>query len=124
MNPIVAVGIGGALGSIARYWLSTAVNRHFPHAFPWGTLAVNVAGCLLLGVIVGLVEHRQLFSPGTRLFLTVGIMGGFTTFSTFGWETFDLMRSNYHWLAMGNVAANVIIGTAAVIAGWYAVKLL
>lgn len=124
MNPILAVGIGGGLGSIARYWLSTAVNRYFPHAFPWGTLAVNVSGCLLLGIIIGFVEHRQMFGPSTRLFLTAGIMGGFTTFSTFGWETFDLMRNNHHGLALGNVASNVVIGTAAVIAGWYAVKLL
>jgi len=122
MNPILAVGIGGALGSIARYGLSTAVNRYFQHAFPWGTLAVNILGCLLLGIVIGLVEHRQLFSPHVRLFLTVGIMGGFTTFSTFGWETFDLLRNHQYAFTLAYVTGNVLVGTLAVIAGWYAVK--
>jgi fluoride exporter len=123
MMNVLAVGLGGCLGSIARYWLATAMHRQFGHGFPYGTLAVNLLGCFLLGSVIGLVEHRQMFAPGTRLFLTVGVLGGFTTFSTFGWETFDLLRNHQHLLAMGNVAANVVAGTTAVLAGWFLAKL-
>lgn len=123
MMNLLAVGLGGCLGSIARYWLATAMHRQFGHGFPYGTLAVNLLGCFLLGSVIGLVEHRQMFAPGTRLFLTVGVLGGFTTFSTFGWETFDLLRNHQHLLAMGNVAANVVVGTTAVLAGWFLAKL-
>lgn len=123
MMNLLAVGLGGCLGSIARYWLATAMHRQFGHGFPYGTLAVNLLGCFLLGSVIGLVEHRQLFAPGTRLFLTVGVLGGFTTFSTFGWETFDLLRNHQHLLALGNVAANVVVGTAVVLAGWFLTKL-
>ena len=124
MHPFLWVGIGGCLGSIARYWLATAVNRYFAHLFPYGTLAVNVLGCFLLGGVIGLVEHRQLFGPNVRLLLTVGILGGFTTFSAFGWETFDLLRNHEHLLALGNVVGNVVLGTLAVVMGWYLVKIL
>ena len=124
MHPAILVGIGGCLGSIARYWLSTAVNRYFAHVFPYGTLAVNILGCLLLGAVIGLVEHRQMFGLNMRLLLTVGILGGFTTFSAFGWETFDLLRNHQHLLALSNVVGNVVLGTLAVVAGWYVVKLL
>ena len=61
--------------------------------------------------------------PARRLFLTIGVLGGFTTFSTFGWETFDLLRNHQHLLAVGNVAANVVVGTTAVLAGWFLAKL-
>jgi CrcB protein len=85
---------------------------------------VNVLGCFLLGGIMGLVEYKQLFGPGVRVFLTIGIMGGFTTFSTFGFETFALLRDNQYLLALANVAGNVIVGTAAVVAGWFLSKLV
>ena len=123
MNHYLAVAIGGCLGSIARYWLSGVVQRYANGEFPYGTLAVNVLGCLVIGYVVGLVEYRQLFGPNVRLFLTVGILGGFTTFSTFGYETFALLRDKQHLLALGNVAANVLIGVVAVMAGWFLAKL-
>lgn len=123
MNHYLAVGIGGCLGSIARYWLSGFAQRFTASDFPYGTLTVNVLGCLFLGWIVGLVEYRQLFGPDVRLLLTVGVLGGFTTFSTFGYETFALLRDKQHLLAFGNVAANVVIGLAAVAAGWFLSKL-
>jgi CrcB protein len=122
MNHYLAVGIGGCLGSIARYWLSGAVYRYSGGGFPYGTLAVNVLGCFLLGGIMGLVEYRQLFGPNVRLFLTIGILGGFTTFSTFGFETFALLRDHQYLAALGNVAGNVIVGLAAVLAGWFLAK--
>ncbi len=119
----IAVGIGGCLGSIARYWLSGLVQRSSNGEFPFGTLAVNVLGCLILGAVMGLVEYRQLFGPNVRLLLTVGILGGFTTFSTFGYESFVMLRDNEFLLAIGNVTANVATGVAAVLAGWFLAKL-
>jgi fluoride exporter len=124
MYQYLAVGIGGCLGSIARYWLSGAVYRYTSGTFPYGTLAVNLLGCFLLGGIMGLVEYRQLFAPNTRLFLTMGFMGGLTTFSTFGNETFALLRDHQYASALGNVAANVVVGLVAVAAGWFLSKLV
>lgn len=119
MNHYLAIAIGGGLGSVARFWLASSVHRLFKVAFPYGTLAVNVLGCFLLGGIVGLIEQRGMFSPSQRTFLTVGILGGFTTFSTFGFETFALLREQQYLAAFGNVAANVLLGLLAVIAGWF-----
>jgi CrcB protein len=124
MSQFIAVGIGGCLGAIARYWLAGLVQRYSSGEFPFGTLAVNVLGCLVLGYVIGLVEYRQLFGPSVRLFLTVGVLGGFTTFSTFGYETFALLRDSQHWLALANVAANTITGVVAVMVGWMAAKLM
>jgi fluoride exporter len=124
MNHYLAVALGGCLGSVARYWLSGFVQRHATGDFPYGILTVNAIGCLLIGLIVGLVEYRQFFSPEMRVFLTIGILGGFTTFSTFGYETFALLRDKQHLLAFGNIAANVVIGLAAVAVGWFLAKLL
>jgi len=124
MSQFIAVGIGGCLGAIARYWLAGLVQRYSSGEFPFGTLAVNVLGCLILGYVIGLVEYRQLFGPSMRMFLTVGVLGGFTTFSTFGYETFALLRDSQHWLALANVAANTITGVVAVMVGWMAAKLM
>lgn len=124
MSQFIAVGIGGCLGAIARYWLAGLVQRYSNGEFPFGTLAVNVLGCLILGYVIGLVEYRQLFGPSVRLFLTVGVLGGFTTFSTFGYETFALLRDSQHWLALANVAANTVTGVVAVMVGWMAAKLM
>jgi len=124
MYHYLAVAIGGCLGSVARYWLSGAVYRLSGSGFPYGTLAVNVLGCFLLGGIMSLVEYRQFFGPSLRVFLTIGVMGGFTTFSTFGFETFALVRDHEYLSAIGNVTANVLVGLIAVIAGWFLAKLL
>jgi CrcB protein len=122
MIQLFAVGIGGCFGALARYGLSGMAHRWLGSGFPYGTLLVNVLGCLVFGGVWGLVEYRQLFAPNTRLFLTTGILGGMTTFSTFGYETFALLRDEEYALAVANVAANVVVGVAAVMAGWFAAK--
>jgi CrcB protein len=124
MTQLIAVGAGGCIGAIARYWLSGAAHRWLGSGFPYGTLLVNVIGCLVFGSIWGLVEFRQWFSPTARLFLTTGILGGMTTFSTFGYETFALVRDEEYGLALVNVSTNVVIGVVAVMAGWFVAKLL
>jgi len=117
MRELLAVGIGGFLGAVARYLVSGWVHRLAGAGFPWGTLTVNLAGCLALGALMRLVETRSLFGPEARLFLGVGILGSMTTFSTFGYETVELLRSSGPWPALGNAAASLVLGCAAVVAG-------
>ena len=113
------VGSGGFLGALARYGLSGLVQRQVPHvAFPYGTLVVNLVGCLAIGVIVGLVETRQLFGAEFRRFALVGILGGFTTFSTFGYETFAMLREAEYLRAILNVGVQVLLGLALVWLGY------
>ena len=115
----VAVGSGGFLGALARYGLSGLVHRQVPLAtFPYGTLAVNLLGCLVIGVLAGLAESRQLFGPEFRTFALIGILGGFTTFSTFGYETFAMLRDDEHLRAAANIGMHVILGLALVWLGY------
>jgi CrcB protein len=122
MTHVILVGVGGFLGSVLRYLLSDLAQRWNQSGFPVGTLAVNVAGCLLVGVVWSLVEFRQWLNPELRIFITVGILGGFTTFSAFGYETFVLIRDGQYSWAAANVVANVVLGLAAVVTGWTAAK--
>lgn len=109
-----AVGAGGFLGSLLRYWLSGAVYTLVPAPrLPWGTLAVNVLGCFAIGLLGGLVESRGVLTAGARLFLLIGILGGFTTFSTFGYETLALLREQALARAALNVALQVGLGLTA-----------
>ncbi len=116
---LLLVGVGGGIGSIARYLLATwvqAVTRG--NFFPWGTVAVNVSGCLVIGFLAGLQDPRNLISLNARLFLMIGILGGFTTFSTFGLETFNLLRAGHVPLALANVALQTLAGVLAVWGGY------
>lgn len=114
-----AVGTGGFVGALARYGLGGFVHRQFPQTtFPVGTLTVNLAGCLLIGLLAGLVESRQLFGPETRAFVLIGILGGFTTFSTFGFETFALLRDGEYLRSAANVGFNVVFGLVLVWLGY------
>ncbi len=117
MTKILVVGLGGFLGAIARYGLSGLVHRRFGSSFPYGTLVVNLLGCLGIGVVLHLVEDRSMLGPTARLFVAIGILGGFTTFSSFGYETFELLEDREYRLALLNVAGNVVLGLLAVWAG-------
>ena len=119
---ILVVGLGGFVGAIARYGLSGLVHRYAQGTFPLGTMAVNVLGCLVIGVLMTLVEDRQFLSPNTRLFLTIGLLGSFTTFSTLGYETFELLREGDLRLATANILGNLALGIGAVWLGRIAVK--
>jgi CrcB protein len=116
--------MGGFFGALARYGLSALVHRYAPQSFPFGTLVVNVLGCLIIGVLMALIEQRQWFAPNLRLFLLVGLLGSFTTFSTLGYETFALLEQGALRLGLYNVAMNLTLGLGAVVSGRYAVKLL
>lgn len=107
----VVVGSGGFLGALARYGLSGLVHRQLPlTTFPYGTLMVNLLGSLVIGVIAGLTESRQLFGPAFRTFTLIGILGGFTTFSTFTYETFAMIRDDQLLRAAANIGMHVILG--------------
>lgn len=111
MHPLLMVGLGGAAGSVLRYWLGGVVQHRLDATgFPAGTLAVNLLGCFLIGAISSAVETRHAFSPDLRLLLGAGVLGGFTTFSAFGNETLNLLRAGQAGLASANVVANVVLG--------------
>lgn len=114
------VGLGGGAGSILRYALGGFVQRQLPFgaAFPGGTLAVNALGSLAIGLLGGLAESRGLFGPAARQALFLGLLGGFTTFSSFSFETLQLARAGQWLLAGLNVGAQLALGLGAVWLGW------
>ena len=115
MNNILLVGIGGFIGSVLRYTVSGWVQQTTKSiGFPYGTLAVNVIGCFIIGFLAQLAESRGMFTSESRLFVFVGILGGFTTFSSFGNETLNLARDSQMLSALANIGANVVIGLFAV----------
>ena len=115
MQQFILVALGGAAGALARWKLSGIVLHHtLDWRFPMATFLVNVSGCLVAGILAGLVTRLEMFSPDARLFLFTGLLGGFTTFSAFGNETLNLLRDGERLLAGFNVCANVVIGLAAV----------
>ncbi len=119
MSALLAVALGGALGAVARYQLSLWVHARWPTAFPTGTLVVNLVGCLALGVLAGAVDGRAAMSPAARLFLGVGLLGAFTTFSTFELETLLALERGHAGVAVTYVAVSVLVGLAAV---WMGVR--
>lgn len=125
MRDILLVGIGGFLGSAGRYALGAWVTQQTAAGrFPLGTLAVNALGCLAIGVISGIAEHSSSFSPQTRLLLITGVLGGFTTYSAFAYESYFLAREQAWALAALNVGAHVILGLAMVWLGHAAAGLV
>ena len=121
---IVLVGIGGFIGAVLRYLISDWVNEIFQTlSVPYGTLTVNITGCLLIGILAGLSENRNLLGPETRALLVVGVVGGFTTFSTFGNETVELLKDGKSIAAFSNVALHVCLGLVAVWVGYSAAEL-
>ncbi len=122
---IFCVGIGGALGAIARYKLGGFIlHRSEAWNFPLSTLCVNLLGCTVIGVLAALVEHHDIFTPAARLFLFTGLLGGFTTFSAFAYEGIFLLRRAHFDLALLYAGVSVIGGLAAVWVGMRCVDLL
>ena len=118
MNMTVAIAAGGAIGALFRYWVSIGVHRFAGTDFPYGTLTVNVAGSLLMGALYVLFIERMDVDPLWRGALLIGLLGAFTTFSTFSMETLNLVENGEPLRALANVAASVIL---CIIACWIGV---
>jgi CrcB protein len=120
---MLLVGLGACIGSIARYKIGGWVLHHHSAdwRFPAGTYVVNVLGCLVAGVLAGMIERHHAFSADTRLFLFTGFLGGFTTFSAFGVETVFLLRRGETWIGLGYVLASVVCGVLVLWLGMAAV---
>jgi len=113
MLKILAVGAGGFLGSVLRYLILGWLSQLGP-TFPWATLVVNVSGCFVLGLVAGLTEERWVISPEIKSFVIFGLLGAFTTFSTFSYETMALLREGQMPGAAVNIALSVLLGLFAV----------
>ena len=116
------VAIGGAFGSVGRFWLSGVAARHFGETFPWGTLVINVTGSFVIGAMAALaIPEGRMDSPSrafTTQFLMIGICGGYTTFSSFSLQTLNLLRDREWLYAGGNVLLSVLLCMIAVWLGW------
>ena len=124
MKKTIIVGVAGLIGTLCRYWLSGLVARHYGEAFPWGTLLVNVLGCFFAGSLFYLTEERFLVSPMLRSALLIGLLGGFTTFSSLGLQTFTLLREGELGLATLNITISNLLGLLMVWAGYTLSKVL
>jgi CrcB protein len=121
---LAIIGFGGMLGSISRYLLSEYVTEHYPGAFPFGTFAINLIGCLLIGVFYGLSNRHEWFTPEWRVFLTAGFCGGFTTFSTFAIENLALLETSRYLVFGLYTAGSVVFGITAVLLGMVLARLM
>ena len=108
------VMLGGASGSLVRYVAGTAIMERFGGRFPLGTLAINVSGSFLIGVLMTLFTDRLMPHPNWRLLLVVGFLGGYTTFSTFEYETLRAVQDGGRWIGLLNIVASVLVGYVAV----------
>lgn len=127
MRKLLLVAVGGGMGAVLRYLLSGWVQQRMSMLFPAGTLAVNLIGCLAIGLMAPVLFGPFLVREEYRLLIIVGLLGGFTTFSAFGWETFSLLNSGEAGYALANVMLSNVLGVLAVWAGfrlsqaWYGV---
>jgi CrcB protein len=118
MQRVMLVGLAGLLGTLGRFWLAGLVSRRYGEAFPLGTLVVNLLGCFLAGLLFHLTDERLAVSETARAAIFVGFLGGFTTFSAFGLQTFALVREGALGLAALNVLASNLAGLLMVWAGY------
>ena len=121
---LLLVGLGGGIGSIARYLCQKWFNENYPHPFPWGTFLVNLSGCFLIGVFYAASEKSAVLSPQTRLLLITGFCGGFTTFSTFAFENVSLLRTGDLFYFLLYSIGSVIAGIIAVYLGSLLIKMI
>jgi len=124
LHRYLLVAVGGLVGCVARYWLAGLVQGLTNHGFPSGTLAVNVLGSFIIGVVMALSLERGLVNDDLRILIATGFCGGFTTMSTFSYETLALIRDGEHLLALGNISASFVACLGAVWLGSIGARLL
>jgi len=115
---LLLIAIGGAFGSVARFLFSSAILRASGSLFPLGTFGVNIVGCVVFGAIAGAAEQRVQLAPDLRAFLLVGVLGGFTTFSAYAFESFSLLRDGQFAAAVVNIVGQVVAGLVGLWAGY------
>lgn len=118
------VFVGAGIGGMLRYWGSNYVYKFLPPTFPYGTLAVNVVGSFILGLIIYFLDSNQLINQQVRIFLTIGICGGLTTFSTFSFETINFLKEREYLIAGGNIILNVFLTLVAIFIAYKFSKIL
>lgn len=123
LKPILITGLGGFIGTVLRFLVSRLVQASSTSLFPWSTFLVNTAGCLLIGIIYGISEKGNLMSPNVRLFLTVGICGGFTTFSTFANDALMLIQDREWFRVTLYATLSFFLGLVAVYLGKLIIKI-
>ncbi len=121
----IAVSLGAIAGALSRYHLNGWIVAHWGNSFPWGILAINLSGCWLMGLIVGLAEtHTNLISPEVYLLLTTGFLGAYTTFSTYGLDTVKLLTERWQWgivYAVGSAVVGILnVRLGSIMAHWFA----
>jgi len=124
MQKTILIALAGLVGTVLRYWLSGFMARRYGDTFPWGTMTVNLIGCLLAGAVFYVTEERFLVSPTVRTVILIGLLGGFTTFSSYGLHTFTLLRDGEYGMATLNVIASNILGVLMLWAGYSISKVL
>jgi len=124
MQRLIYIGLAGGAGTLLRYWLSEWTAKRFGETFPSGTLVVNLVGCFLAGLLFYLMLERYLVSPTVRTVVLIGLLGGFTTFSSFGLQTFTLLRDGEMGLALFNIAISNVAGLLLVWVGYSLARIL
>lgn len=124
MLNILMVAVGGSIGAVSRYLVSTWAAERFGASFPYGTLIVNVVGCFIIGIFMTMTTERFIINPYWRLLITVGFVGGLTTFSSFSYETFRLLEDADMMMAFYNIALNLALGFFATWLGIGAARLV
>lgn|SRR2546425_1012845 len=122
MQKVFLIGLAGLIGTLGRYGLSGIIARRFGETFPTGTLVVNVAGCFFAGFLFYLMQERFLVNQTLRMVVMIGFLGGFTTFSSFGLQTFTLVRDGEFWFAAMNMVGSNLLGLLMVWAGYTLAK--
>jgi len=122
LRTLLVIALGGGIGSVLRFLSTNLVQKYCPTVFPIATLVINILGCFLIGIIVGLLERHELSNSNLKWFLVTGICGGYTTFSAFSYENVALFQSNNSGLAFLYIGASVISGLFAVWLGLFLVR--